>query len=242
MLSIAVQIILLTADVAEKTEKTPSISSSVLWVFAVVVLAYFMLRVTMRKVARRQKSQQRPLQERLAQMRKPDGVYDQMNELMAALADLSRQINGQIDTRLAKLDVMLRQADQVISRLENSTGSSLDTAHTNDSASVEEAADSPFSADSPFNNASDSLREIADKIQAADPATDNSRSSDKIETKLPGSSNISPVLTPEAKQIIAMADKGLSTLTISQELKRPVGEIELILSLAGKKDEPDQNH
>ena len=69
MLSIAVQIILLTAEAAEKTEKTPSISSSVLWVFAVVVLAYFMLRVTMRKVARRQKSQQRPLQERLAQMR-----------------------------------------------------------------------------------------------------------------------------------------------------------------------------
>ncbi|MCK5270615.1 MAG: hypothetical protein KAJ46_07510, partial [Sedimentisphaerales bacterium] len=101
MLSIAVQIILLTAEVAEETEKTPSMSSPVLWVFAIVVLAYFMLRVTMRRVARRQKSQQRPLQERLAQMRKPDGVYDQMNELMAALADLSRQINGQIDTRLA---------------------------------------------------------------------------------------------------------------------------------------------
>ena len=226
MLSIAVQIILLTAETAEKTEKTPSISSSVLWVFAIVVLAYFMLRATMRKVARRQKSQQRPLQERLAQMRKPDGVYDQMNELMAALADLSRQINGQIDTRLAKLDVMLHKADQVISRLENSDDSSLD----------EEATDSPF------NNASDSLKEIADKIQAADPATDNSGSSDKIETELPGSSDISPVLSPEAEQIIAMADKGLSTLAISQELKRPIGEIELILSLAGKKDQPEQNH
>ena len=219
MLSIAVQIILLTADVAEKTERTPSsISSQVLWVFAIMVLAYFMMRVTMRKVARRQKSQQRPLQERLAQMRKPDGVYDQMNELMAALADLSRQINGQIDTRLAKLDVMLRQADQVISKLANSDDSSLDTARANDSASAEEATDSPF------GNASGSLKEIADKIQAADPATDNS-----------GSSDISPVLSPEAEQIIAMADKGLSTLAISQELKRPIGEIELILSLAGKK-------
>ena len=208
MLSIAVQIILLTAETAEKTEKTPSMSSSVLWVFAIVVLAYFMLRVTMRKVARRQKSQQRPLQERLAEMRKPDGVYDQMNELMAALADLSRQINGQIDTRLAKLDVMLHKADQVISKLENSDDSSLD----------KEATDSPFS------NASDSLKDIAGKIQAADPAVDKS-----------GSSDISPVLSPEAEQIIAMADKGLSTLAISQELKRPIGEIELILSLAGKK-------
>ncbi|MCK5271593.1 MAG: hypothetical protein KAJ52_03410 [Sedimentisphaerales bacterium] len=213
MLSIAVQIILLTAEAAEKTEKTPSLmSSQVLWLFAIVVLAYFMMRVTMRKVARRQKSQQRPLQQRLAEMRKPDGVYDQMNELMAALADLSRQINGQIDTRLAKLDVMLHKADQVISKLENSDDSSLD----------EEATDSPF------NNASDSLKEIADKIQAADPATDKS-----------GSSDISPVLSPEAEQIIAMADKGLSTLAISQELKRPIGEIELILSLAGKKGRPD---
>ena len=226
MLSIAAQIILLAAEATEKTEKTPSISPSVLWVFAVVVMAYFMLRVTMRKVAQRRKSQQRPLQQRLAEMRKPDGVYDQMNELMAALADLSRQINGQIDTRLAKLDVMLRQADQVISKLENSDDSSID----------EEATDSPL------NNASDSLKEIADKIQAADPVTDNRMSPDKIETELAGSSDISPVLTPEAEQIIAMADKGMSTLGISQELKRPVGEIELILSLAGKKDKPEQNH
>jgi len=225
MLSIAAQIILLTAETVEKTEKTPSMSPQVLWVFAIVVLAYFMLRVTMRKVAQRRKSQQRPLQERLAQMRKPDGVYDQMNELMAALADLSRQINGQIDTRLAKLDIMLRQADQVISKLENSTDSSLDTARANNPASVKETADVPFS------NASDSLKEIADKIQAADPATDKSSSSD-----------ISPVLTPEAEQIIAMAGKDMSTLAISQELKRPIGEIELILSLAGKTDQPGQNH
>ncbi|MCK5270614.1 MAG: hypothetical protein KAJ46_07505, partial [Sedimentisphaerales bacterium] len=76
----------------------------------------------------------------------------------------------------------------------------------------------------------------------ADPATDKSGSSDKIETELPGSSDISPVLSPEAEQIIAMADKGLSTLAISQELKRPIGEIELILSLAGKKGQPEQNH
>jgi hypothetical protein len=236
MLSIAVQIILLTAEAAEKTEETPSTSLSILWVFAIMVLAYFMMRVTMRKVARRQKSQQRPLQQRLAEMRKPDGVYDQMNELMAALADLSRQINGQIDTRLAKLDVMLHQAGQTISKLDNLTDSGLDTARANDSASAEEVADAPF------GNASDSLKEIADKIQAADPATDKSGPSDKVETESTGSPDISPVLSPEAEQIIAMADKGLSTLAISQELKRPIGEIELILSLAGKKGQPEQNH
>lgn len=235
MLSIAVQIILLTAetaDTAEKTEKIHLVSPQILWVFAIVVLAYFMLRVTMRRIARRRKSQQRPLQQRLAEMRKPDGIYDQMSELMAALADLSRQINGQIDTRLAKLDIMLRQADQIISKLENSTDSSRDTA----SATAERTTNAPF------DNASDSLKEITSKIQAADPAADNSGSSDKLDTELPNSSDNSPVLTPEAKQIIAMADKGLSALTISQELKRPIGEIELILSLAGKKNQPEQNH
>ena len=41
---------------------------------------------------------------------------------MAELADLSREINGQIDTRLAKLKALLDAADRTIARFEMTMG------------------------------------------------------------------------------------------------------------------------
>ena len=91
-------------------------------VLGIVVLAFFMLVRTRRKVRESQAKSGLSVDERVARHSHREGtiVADHINELMAELADLSRQINGQLDTRLARLDILLQEADERISQLERS--------------------------------------------------------------------------------------------------------------------------
>lgn len=56
--------------------------------------------------------------ERLAELTAARGVRDDMNELLAELQGLSRQINAQIDTKFAKLERAIADADRRIEHLE----------------------------------------------------------------------------------------------------------------------------
>jgi len=92
----------------------------------ILALSLFLLAKTRRRVARSQKTKGVSVRDRVDELQGPKDVYDQVNELMARLADLSRQINGQIDTRLARLEIMLRQADETIKNLEELSGTEIE--------------------------------------------------------------------------------------------------------------------
>jgi len=49
-------------------------------------------------------------------------IRSNLERLLVELQDLARQINAHIDTRFCKLDVLIRQADERIKRLESLTG------------------------------------------------------------------------------------------------------------------------
>jgi len=212
---------LLAEETLEKSHSPQlQIPPQIIWVFAIVVGAYIIVRITMRRVMRHQKKFEIPLSQRLEEHRASLATQDQMHELMAALADLSRQINGQIDTRLAKLEVLMSQAESVIKRLEQTSGS--------------RAPGSETAAQPSFDATVGDVKEITRKIQDAEASQSSNEATEEIEA-VPDNANSSAELSPQAKQVLELARKGLTPMAIAKELSRPVGEIELILSLAGKK-------
>lgn len=161
--------------------------SQLLLIGGLFVFGLFMVFVTQRRVSARQKSgkfRMKKVAQPVSLNREGMGIYHQIYELMAELTDLSRQINGQLDTRLAKLEYLLNKADQAIVDLKGATG------------------------------ASAPVRRSAREGPASVPAE-----------------------LPQSREVLTMAEQGMSAVMIAQKLERPVGEIELILSLSRRREE-----
>lgn len=84
---------------------------------AFLVISMVMFRNLRQKVAKSQAHDRMSVAERVAKTKPARDMHDQISELMAELADLSRQLNGQLDTRMARLEILLAQADQAIADL-----------------------------------------------------------------------------------------------------------------------------
>jgi multidrug resistance efflux pump len=119
MLSVTLLNLMLASGEPVAENGKSAIPTDIVWIFAIIFLGLFMMLATWRRVRRSQAHDQLTVQERVSNvMPKADGVYTQINDLMTELADLSRQINGQIDTRIAKLDLLNAQADETINHLQ----------------------------------------------------------------------------------------------------------------------------
>lgn len=94
----------------------PASIQIIMLVLAVVGLTIVMLS-TRRRIVRSQKNPSRTVQDRHAGLSKQIGVRRDMETVMAELDKLSRQIHGRIDTKLARLEKLIRDADQRIARL-----------------------------------------------------------------------------------------------------------------------------
>lgn len=110
-------------------------------------------------------------------------VEKQMTELLVELEQMARQMTAQLDTRAARLEALIREADVKIARLEAAGGS---VSETGSSA----AAHGPMS--------------------------------------------IVPPADPRHLEVYELADQGMSSRQIAQQLDRPHGEIDLILALRSR--------
>ncbi len=88
-------------------------------VLGILILTAFMLISARRKIRRSRERDGLTVQERIQEQTRGRDVCNQIGELMAELADLSRQINGQMDMRLTKMDLLLHQADQKMEALQH---------------------------------------------------------------------------------------------------------------------------
>lgn len=134
----------------------------------------------------------RPFKKRKDPLARPAGalslagqreVEKQMTELLVELEQMARQMTAQLDTRAARLEALIREADVKIARLEAAGGS---VSETGSSA----AAHGPMS--------------------------------------------IVPPADPRHLEVYELADQGMSSRQIAQQLDRPHGEIDLILALRSR--------
>ena len=198
----------------------------------ILLLGMFLMKKTQRRVARSQSSASMPVSERVSKVMPGHDIYSQIGELMAQLADLSRQINGQIDTRIAKLEALLTQADQTLARFENTP-----VAPKNAHNAPLNPSPAPSSDSSMSPKPAESLRDIAEKFHQqpefdtspASPTTPSQDSNNPEESKY-------PAVNQEIQQ---MHRSGMSAVAIAKKMNRHIGEIELILALDKKKNPPD---
>lgn len=134
-------------------------------------------------------------------------IRHQLEKLIVDLEELARQINGHIDTRFCKLEVLIRHADQRIKKLEELTGVNVDAVKS-------PTPKTPTLVKSSQTIAS-STKNAAPITATPAPAPTEAMSSDDL----------------DRQSIYRLADSGENAINIAKLMNRPAGEIELILSL-----------
>jgi hypothetical protein len=175
---------------------------------ATLVLALCAI-VAMIVLLRRQQLQGRAGRElahdQVARIREEHKLHESMDELLVQLEEVSRQVGAQVDTRFAKLEQVIRDADERIARLEDALG-----------RSEGEVASRPL------------YGPTVPTTAAAAPLQDSGRA----ERELPGGtgSSVKPV-DPRFERVYELVDAGAPPIEVAERLELPLGEVELILDL-----------
>ena len=171
-------------------------------VIAMVTLAicYLLLRNTAKRSRRDPLTDSTPRLS-LAQQRATERA---MESLLVELSEMSRKISGQLDTRAARLEALLREADEKIEQLR--------------AAQAGEPLPSPPPDPIPLHPAAVPLPRPPRRTAGDD------RPALRI-------AQPEPAVDPRHAEVYRLADQGLAPGQIAQQLDRPSGEIELILAL-----------
>jgi hypothetical protein len=94
--------------------------SKILFFPIIVIVAIIFMNIGMsRRIRGKSSISAADAESKIPSLQETLNVRDQLNKLMVNLQELSRDISGQIDTRSCKLEVLLKEADQTIKRLES---------------------------------------------------------------------------------------------------------------------------
>ncbi len=89
-----------------------------IFIAVVVIAVMFMMRGITRRIKGKSAITQTEAEARIPSLREQLDVRNNLQKLLVDLQDLARQINGHIDTRFCKLEVLLKEADRKIRQLE----------------------------------------------------------------------------------------------------------------------------
>jgi hypothetical protein len=138
-------------------------------------------------------------------------VEDQMSNLLVELSNMARQITAQLDTRAAKLELLIKEADEKLAALHNANR--FIASVTTENASPDHSRD----IDSP------ELAALSDTRPPVEPIVD------------PAAASRAPMpIDSRHGDVYSLADEGRSAPEIARLLARPAGEIELILALRAR--------
>ncbi len=174
---------------------------------------------------------------------KSTAIKRDMERLLVELSDLARQINGQIDTRFAKLEQSIVDADRRIQFLRVLLAAAKE-AKLVDSDGSEEAGESPAEAESPAGaeTAGGTAPGRLDVSVGDEGVSVSSRSepqrADGDKDAVPSSQKDAIYAAGEevgaddiSRRTYQLADAGRTPIQIAQQLGQNLGEVELILNL-----------
>jgi hypothetical protein len=118
------------------------ISTSQLAIIAVIlVLTAIMLANTRRRLKNRGPSPSEYAREQIARLKEHSQVKGDMEQLLIELHEAARRLNAQLDTKAAKLETLIREADQRIARLQSRSGSDGDVSFSDVGAAAPDHLD-----------------------------------------------------------------------------------------------------
>ncbi len=201
--------------------------------YLLIVLCLTMLSVSMLRRSQQRTANARDLtREQLARLKDQKHIQGAMEELLLQLEDVSRRVNAQVDTRFAKLEAVIRDADRRIEQLAQQTSGAPPARPPRpqtprpDKAEPEAFTPGLTSAqDSPPEKTASSPQAPAAKA-APPPAHD-------VKGGAPAQGRQGNALSREQRRqrVYEMADQGTPAITIADTLRIPLGEVELLLNL-----------
>lgn len=146
---------------------------------------------------------------------------EEMRQLLIELQQFARETMAQIDNRTRKLEVLIRNADERLARLQSDSSGNLNRT----------AAPATGIPASPSGRLDVLVADNGDQMGPG--GLRESNESERVDPSPATSSSSAPDRTPlDHAEIVDLAESGLSPVDIARKLDRPTGEVELVLSLA----------
>lgn len=178
-------------------------ASSGMMPLLLVVCAVFIMIVLLRRHQSGAVSKRGPARDHLAQIRDQRKLRNSMDDLLLQVEAVARRVGAEVETRFAKLETVIRDADERINTLRR-----LSEQHRSDAGRAEQ----PVDADAETTDANP-------PVAAPSPE--------------PTSTPDTAVGDPRFERVYALIDSGASTISAAEQLSLPLGEVELILNLRG---------
>jgi hypothetical protein len=165
-----------------------------------------------------------------AKIRQKQGVQEDLEQIVLQITELGRQLNAQMDTRFAKLDQVVAEADEKIATLEALLRQAAGVRGVD--VTVDESGETPTpTAESPANAGKSRKggKKNANAEKTPGKAAEPTGKADEVPAKDPAAP-----ADPDALRygrIYTLADQGLPIIEISRRVGQSTGEIELILNL-----------
>ncbi len=178
----------------------------------VVVATTLVIAATRRRIRRSQADRVDSVQRRSADLHRSSQTTRDVEQVMIELDRLARDIHGRIDTRFAKLERVIRDADERIDQLarllrEAEGGPALDIT-------------------------------VGDAPHTPAPLLDSEAPSPRVSAS---TSDKTTAASAAVRTIHQLADEGKPAVQIAATIGRPIGEVELILSLRRAKSAVQAN-
>ncbi len=226
--------------VSKGTDKKPMLElSDILTIALMMVVVFIVMRSTRRKTVNSRNKNRSNAKELVGRKleENPNVTINRLQELMAALADMSREINGELDTRTAKLEILLAKADSQIAEYEKKlkklqASQALTNLGTGKPPLIER-----------HNSGIQEIKDEIDKITSRMPEIESTIAPPPVKEAVPelepkpdtNNAGLDRPANSVNDQIIKLAKDGIPLAEISRATGRPSGEIELILNLNGIK-------
>ncbi len=185
-------------------------SSHLLIVAMAVAGLYLVMRATRKRSQASQSEPNVSVRERYAELQRTQSASRDLENVMGELDQLARQIHGRLDTKIAKLDGVIRHADDRIDQLSRL----LRTA--NGAPTLDVIVDDAGDSRTPAINTPNSKTQQPKSVENTSDAPDARRLAAKYEVR---------------DQVYALSDDGVSAVQVAQQVGRTTGEVELMLSL-----------
>ncbi len=192
------------------------------WAILAGTLALVLAAVTMlRRHQFRTTSLRDAAREQLARLRDQREVQAALDDLLVQLEEVSRRVAAQVETRYAKLECVIRDADQRIARLE-----ALSRAAPPAPPPVAEPRRAAAPADETAFQPGLAAAAVAAPVASPAPVAPRAPAPASPADGAPAAPR-----SERFRRIYEMADAGTSALAIADALQVPLGEVELILGL-----------
>jgi hypothetical protein len=181
---------------------TPSQRNWVVLLVALFAVSYLLFRPKLKK---KKDPLEQPVFSSLAQQRT---VERQMQNLLVELSEMARQISAQLDTRAAKLEALIQEADEKLAALRNATGG---------------LSNAP--------NPTANFAMPASESRYVPSTTSMSAATMSPTTMATPSPKPAFPVDPRHAEVYALADSGRPVLEIADQLGKSSAEVNLILAM-----------